>query len=156
MPLYARFFSSDDLLRGLHPGELGPYQTVSSVSPSGATTYSAAPTGANLVVASNLEYRVPLSHGAEGATFFDAGSGWLMPNWLGPSRPPLIASTNGALHGSTGLELRWTVPALGVPLRVNYSFNVLRLNRSFLMPDGSLFRLHNRAGALGWGIGQLF
>jgi outer membrane protein assembly complex protein YaeT len=156
MPLYAHFFSSDDLLRGLRPGELGPYQMASTVSGSGATTYSAAPAGANLVAASNLEYRVPLGHGVEGASFFDAGSGWLLPNWLGPSRPPLIPSTNGILHGATGFELRWTVPALGVPLRVSYSFNVLRLNRSFLMPDGSLFRLHNRAGALGWGIGPFF
>jgi len=156
MPLYARFFSSDDLVRGLRPGELGPYQTVSTVSDSGATTYTGAPTGANLVAVSNLEYRVPLSHGVEGATFLDAGSGWLLPNWLGPSRPPLIASTNGVIHGSAGFELRWTVPALGVPLRVNYSFNVLRLNRILPMPDGSLFRLRGRSGALGWNIGQLF
>jgi outer membrane protein insertion porin family len=156
MPLYARFFSSDDLLRGLRPGELGPYQIVSASSPSGATTYSAAPTGTNLVAASNLEYRVPLRHGVEGAAFFDAGSGWLLANWLGASRPPLLAPTNGMLHGSTGFELRWTLPALGVPLRLNYSFNVLRLNRSFLMPDGSLFRLHDRADVLGWGVGQLF
>jgi len=156
LPLYARFFSSDDLLRGLRPGELGPYQTLATVSPSGTTTYSAAPTGANLIAASNVEYRVPLRHGVEGAAFFDAGSGWLLPNWLGPSRPPIIASTNGVLHGSTGFELRWTVPALGVPMRVNYSFNVLRLNRSFLLHDGSLIRLHNRVGALGWGFGQLF
>ena len=156
MPLYARFFSNDDLLRGLRPGELGPYQIVSSASSSGASSYSAAPTGANLVAASNLEYRLFLPHGVEGATFFDAGSGWLLPNWLGPPRSPLITSTNGVLHGSTGFELRWTLPAIGLPLRVNYSFNVLRLNRSFLMPDGAVLHLHNRAGALGWGIGQLF
>jgi len=155
-PLYARFFSSDDFVRGLRPGELGPYQTLSTVSSPGTTTYSAASTGADLVAASNLEYRVPLRHEIEGATFFDAGSGWLLPNWLGPTRPSLIHSTNGLLHGSTGLELRWKLPALGVPLRVNYSFNLLRLNRSFPMPDGSLLHLHNRAGALGWGIGQLF
>src|SRR5258707_165483 len=37
MPLDARFFSGDDLVRGLRPGELGPYQTLSTVSPSGAT-----------------------------------------------------------------------------------------------------------------------
>jgi len=156
MPLYARFFSSDDLLRGLRPGELGPYETVSAVSPTSPTTYSATPTGANLVAASSVEYRVPLSQGVEGVTFFDAGSGWLLPNWLGPSRPPLLAATNGVLHAATGFELRWTVPALGLPLRANYSLNVLRLNRAILMPDGSLFRLHNRFTALGWGMGQFF
>jgi outer membrane protein insertion porin family len=156
MPLYARFFSGDDLVRGLRPGELGPYQTFATVSPSGGTTYSAVPTGANLIAASNLEYRFPLKRGVEGATFFDAGSGLLLPNWLGQARPPLINSTNGLLHGSTGFEVRWTLPAIGVPMRVNYSFNILRLDRALFMPDGSLFRVHNRLTALGWGLGPLF
>jgi len=156
MPLYARFFSGDDFVRGLCPGELGPYQTFTTVSPSGATTYSAVPTGANLLAASNLEYRVPLSHAIEAATFLDAGSGFLFPNWLGPTRPTLIQSTNGLIHSATGFELRWTLPILGVPVRVNYSFNILRLNRTLLQPDGSSTRLHDPLGALGWGLGPLF
>ena len=156
MPLYARFFSGDDLVRGLRPGELGPYQILSTVTPSGVTTYSAVPSGANLIAASNLEYRFPLSRGVEGATFFDAGSGFLLPNWLGPTRPPLINSTNGLFHATTGFELRWTLPVVGTPLRINYSFNILRLNRAFLMPDGSITRLHDPLGALGWGLGPLF
>lgn len=156
MPLYARFFSGDDLVRGLRPGELGPYQTLANVSPSGTTTYSAVPGGANLIAASNLEYRFPLSRGVEGAAFFDAGSGFLLPNWLGQTRPTLIHSTNGLVHGTTGFELRWTLPGVGTPLRVNYSFNLLRLNRTLFMPDGSAFRLHDSLGALGWGLGPLF
>jgi outer membrane protein assembly factor BamA len=156
MPLYARFFSGDDLVRGLRPGELGPYQTLSTVSSSGATTYSAVPSGANLMAASNFEYRFPLRSGVEGATFFDAGSGFLLPNWLGQTRPTLINSTNGLVHGTTGLELRWTLPVVGTPLRINYSFNLLRLNRAVLTPDGSVFRLHDHLGVLGWGLGPLF
>jgi outer membrane protein assembly factor BamA len=156
MPLYARFFSGDDLVRGLRSGELGPYQTRSTVSPSGTTTYSTVPSGANLIAASNLEYRFPLRPGVEGATFFDAGSGFLLPNWLGQSRPTLINSTNGLVHGTTGFELRLTLPVVGTPLRINYSFNLLRLNRALLMPDGSVFRLHDRLGVLGWGLGPLF
>ena len=156
MPLYARFFSGDDFVRGLRPGELGPYQTLTTVSPSGATTYSAVPSGANLIAASNLEYRVPLTHTVEGATFLDAGSGFLLPNWLGPTRPTLIQSTNGLIHSTTGFELRWTLPILGAPIRINYSFNLLRLNRTLLQPDGSSTRLHDPLGALGWGLGPLF
>jgi len=156
MPLYALFFPGDNLVRGLRPGELGPYETFGTLAPSGITTYSVVPAGANIVAASNLEYRFPLCGGVKGATFFDAGSGLLLPNWLGASRPPLIESTNGLLHGSTGLELSWTMPGVGVPLRINYSFNVLRLNRALLMPDGSLFRVHDRLGALGWGLGSFF
>jgi len=156
MPLYAHFFSGDDLVRGLRAGELGPYETLATLSPSGTTRYSAAPAGANLVAASNLEYRIPLRGKVEGATFFDAGSGLLLPGWLGQTRPSLINSTNGLFHGSTGFELRWTLPAVGVPLRVNYSFNIFRLNRAFAMADSTILRLHNRLGALGWGLGPLF
>jgi len=156
MPLYAHFFSGDDLVRGLRPGELGPYETFGTVSPAGTTTYSAAPAGANLVAASNLEYRIALRGRVEGATFFDAGSGLLLPNWLGQSRPTVISATNGLFHGSAGFEVRWTLPALGVPLRVNYAFNIFRLNHAFSVADGSIIRLHNRLGVLGWGLGPLF
>jgi len=156
MPLYALFFPGDNLVRGLRPGELGPYEILASVSPSGTTTYSAVPAGANIIGTSNLEYRFPLWHGVQGTTFLDAGSGLLLPNWMGQTRPSIINSTNGLLHGSTGLELSWKVPTVGVPLRVNYSFNVLRLNRVFFMPDGSLFRVHNRLATLGWGLGPFF
>jgi hypothetical protein len=130
MPIYARFFTTDELVRGLHPGELGPYATEATISSSGTTKYSAAPAGANLIAASNLEYRHPLPHGTEAAGFVDTGSGLLLPNWLGSTRPLLIDSTNGLIHMSTGLELRWTLPVLEVPLRINYSFNILRLDRS--------------------------
>jgi outer membrane protein assembly complex protein YaeT len=156
MPLYARFFSGDDFVRGLRPGELGPYQTLATVSPSGATTYATVPSGANLIAASNLEYRVPLTHTVEAATFLDAGSGFLLPNWLGPTRPTLMQSTNGLIHSTTGFELRWTLPILGAPVRINYSFNLLRLNRRLLQPDGSVTRLHDPLGALGWGLGPFF
>ena len=156
MPLYARFLSGDDFVRGLRPGELGPYETFETISSTGTTTYSAVPAGANLVAASNLEYRFPLRHGVEGAMLFDSGSGLLLPNWLGPARPALIDSTNSVLHASAGFEARWTLPGMGVPLRLNYSLNLLRLNRTFLMPDGSLFRVRNRLGAFGWGFGSLF
>jgi outer membrane protein assembly factor BamA len=103
-----------------------------------------------------LEYRFPLTHEVEGATFLDAGSGILLPNWLGTTRPSLINSTNGLLHGTTGFELRWSLPVVGTPVRLNYSFNLLRWNRALLMPDGSVFRLHDRLGTLGWGLGPLF
>ena len=156
MSIYARIFAGDELVRGLRAGELGPYATKATISSSAETKYSAAAAGANLIAASNMEYRHPLPHGAEAAGFFDTGSGLLLPNWLGPTRPLLIDSTNGLLHASTGLEVRWTLPAFGIPLRVNYSFNILRLDRSFLMPDGSLSRVHNRFAALGWALGPLF
>jgi outer membrane protein assembly complex protein YaeT len=156
MPFYSRVFAGDDLVRGLRAGELGPDAVVSSISPAGATTYSAIPAGANLAGAANAEYRVKLSANTEAAGFFDLGSGMLLMNWLGPARPTLADFTNGILHASTGVELQWTVPGIGVPVRVYYAVNVLRLDRWLPMPDGSLFHARNRFSAFGWALGSLF
>jgi outer membrane protein assembly complex protein YaeT len=156
LPLYALLFSGDAQVRGLSSGDLGPYAVVPSVSSSGRQSYSALPAGANVISAANAEYRVPLGKGTQVAGFFDLGSGSLLPNWLGPARPTLLASTNGILHGSIGIELRWTVPEIQVPVRAYYAVNVLRLNRLLQLPDGSLFRAHNRLFAFGWALGTLF
>jgi outer membrane protein insertion porin family len=156
MPLYALFFSGDQFVRGLQAGELGPYEPTTKTTASGLPLPSAAPAGANLLAAGNAEYRVHLGAGAEAVGFFDLGSGLLLPNWLGPARPVLLNSTNGVLHGSAGFELRWTVPEVQIPVRTYCAINVLRLNRSIALSQKSLFLLHNRFFAFGWGLGSLF
>jgi outer membrane protein assembly complex protein YaeT len=156
MPFYARLFSADEIVRGLRPGELGPDALIFKSVNSAANTYSAAPAGANLLGGANMEYRIPLAGGTEAAGFFDLGSGWMLPNWLGPAGPPLVSSTNGVLHGSTGIEFRWTVPGVNVPIRAYYAVNVLRLNRSIRLSDKSVLFARNRFSAFGWGLGSLF
>jgi len=155
MPFYARFFSGDEFVRGLSTGELGPYTTTQKTLPSGATISSPTPAGANLIAAANAEYRVPLRNGVEAVGFFDLGSGRLLPNWLRPTKPTLLSATNGVLHGSTGIEFRWTIPGIQVPLRTYYAMNLLRLGRLFPISDKS-FLVHNRFSAFGWGLGSLF
>src|SRR4029077_5659329 len=156
MPFYARLFSGDELVRGLRPGELGPYAVTARTAVSGATTYSASASGANLLAATSAEYRFPLAGSTEAAGFFDLGSGLLLPNWLGPTKPVLLGATNGTLHGSTGIELRWTVPGVQVPVRAYYAVNVLRLNRFISLSENSVFHARNRFSAFGWGLGTLF
>ena len=156
MPPYARLFSGDSQVRSLSSGELGPYAALPSVISSGNQTYTAVSAGANLISAANAEYRVPLGGGTQVVGFFDLGSGWLLPNWLGKTRPTLLDSTNGVLHGSVGIELRWTVPGVQVPVRAYSAVNLWRLNRILQLPDGSLFHAHNRLFALGWALGTLF
>jgi outer membrane protein assembly complex protein YaeT len=156
MPFYARFFSGNELVRGLRPGELSPYALTTRTVTSGATIPSAAPAGANLLGAANAEYRIPLRGGTEAVGFFDLGSGLLLPNWLGPTKPLLLGATNGVLHGSTGIELRWTVPGVQVPVRAYYALNVLRLDRFISLSDKSRFFAHDRFSAFGWGLGSLF
>ena len=156
VPLYARLFAGDESVRGLRTGELGPQAVVSAISATGATKYSASPAGANLITAANAEYRLRLSGNTEAAAFFDLGAGKLLPNWLGQTRSTLLDSTNGILHGSTGIQVQWTVPGAGVPLRAYYAVNLLRLNRWLPLPDGSLFHAHDRFAAFGWALGSLF
>jgi outer membrane protein assembly factor BamA len=156
MPYYARFFSGDELVRGLRPGELGPYALTTTTAASGATVPSAALAGANLLAGASAEYRIPLVGGAQAAGFSDLGSGWMRPNWLGPTKPLLLGTTNGALHGSVGIELRWTVPEIQVPIRAYYAVNVLRLDRFIQLSDKSRFFAHDRFSAFGWGLGSLF
>jgi outer membrane protein insertion porin family len=155
MPPTARWYSGDEFVRGLRDGELGPQAIVSSTA-SGAARYSTSPAGATLIAASNAEYRVRFGDGTEAAGFFDVGSGLLQRNWLGQWKPATIDSANRIVHGSTGIEVRWTLPQVGVPVRAYYAWSVLRLNRCVWMPDGSRLHLRNRLGAFGWGLGSLF
>lgn len=156
MPFYSRFFSGDEYVRGLGTGELGPLAMTEHLTPSGASIPSPSYAGANLITAANAEYRVPFHNGFETAAFFDLGSGRLLTNWLGPTKPNLQSATNGILHGSTGLQLQWTIPGVQVPFRSYYAVNVLRLDRWIPLSGKSLLHPHNRFGAFGWGLGSLF
>lgn len=156
MPFYSRLFAGDEFVRGLRTGELGPLAMTPKITPSGATMYAPSYAGSNLLTATNAEYRIPLHNGVEAAGFFDLGSGWLLPNWLGPIKPTLLSGTNGVLHGSTGIQLQWTIPAVQVPFRSYYALNVLRLDRLIPLSNKSLLHAHNRFGAFGWGLGSLF
>ena len=156
MPFYSRFFSGDEYVRGLRTGELGPLAMTGHLTPSGAIVPSPSYAGANLITAANAEYRIPFHNGIEATSFFDLGTGRLLPNWLGPTKPNLLSATNGILHGSTGVQLQWTIPGVQVPFRSYYAVNVLRLDRWIPLSEKSLLHAHNRLGAFGWGLGSLF
>jgi outer membrane protein insertion porin family len=156
LPFYSRFFSGDEYVRGLRTGELGPMAMTEHLTPSGVFRSFPSDTGANLISAFNAEYRISFRNGFEGAGFFDLGSGWLLPNWLGPTKPNLLRATNGILHSSAGVQLQWTIPGVQVPFRSYYAVNVLRLDRWIPLSEKSFLHAHNRFGAFGWGLGSLF
>ncbi|MFY9529985.1 MAG: POTRA domain-containing protein [Candidatus Acidiferrales bacterium] len=151
-----RYFIGSGLLRGFRDGELAPYAVVESTGASGKDSFRTVPAGSNLQAAVNAEYRVPVAPRTRAVGFFDTGSGWLLPNWLGPERPVLLNGTNGLLRASTGVELRWQTPLVQQPLRVDFAVNPLRLAKSFLLPDGSHFRASDRRAAMSWALGSLF
>jgi hypothetical protein len=68
----------------------------------------------------------------------------------------LLSSTNGVIHGSTGIEIHWQVPGIEVPLRAYYAVNVARLDRAIHLSHKSIFFARNRSSAFGWGLGALF
>ena len=151
-----RYFAGDELLRGFRHGEMAPYAVEDLTDSSGEDSFQAIPAGADLLVAMNAEYRVPVAPRTQLVGFYDTGSGWLLPNWLGSDRPLLLAGTNGILRASTGMELRWQIPYTEQPLRLDLAFNPLRLAKSFLLPDGSRFRTPDRLFGWTWGLGPLF
>lgn len=155
-PLYSRFFGGDQFVRGLRDGELGPVAMTERTTPSGLIVPAPSYAGTNLITAANAEYRIPLRNGVKAAGFFDLGSGWLLPNWLGPSKPTLLSATNGILHGSTGVQFQWTIPGVQVPFRSYYAVNVLRLDRLIPLSYKTFLHANNRYGAFGWGLGSLF
>jgi outer membrane protein assembly complex protein YaeT len=154
--LQDRLFPGSDLLRGFRSGEIGPYAVVESTNASGQTTYRAVPTGADMTEATNIEYRIPIAPRTQAVAFIDSGSGWLVPNWLGSEQPAIIKGTNGVLRVSTGAELRFQLPVVDQPLRIDLALNPLRLVKDVTLPDGSQFRSPDRLLALDWGLGPLF
>jgi len=156
LPLQDRLFAGDDYVRGFRTGELTPYAAVTSQATNGSGTFRAQSPGANLVGAVNAEYRVPVASSTELAGFCDTGSGWLLPNWLGPHRPALVAGTNGDWRASTGVEVRWQIPGVGQTVRVHLSVNPLRLARTLALPDATHFHPPDRLLAVGWALGSPF
>jgi outer membrane protein insertion porin family len=165
LPYQRRFFGGDQFVRGFRPGELSPYAAIAGGAADGSD--AARVTGANLVAALNAEYRVPFERQPRGsaassgpkpeaAFFFDAGTAWLLPRWLGTSPPALLEGTNGLVRASTGAELRIPLPVVNQSLRFYYAANPLRFAGSRLLADGSLFRARDRRTAFGWGLGSFF
>ncbi|HEV8384661.1 MAG TPA: BamA/TamA family outer membrane protein, partial [Candidatus Acidoferrales bacterium] len=156
LPSTARSFAGEELVRGFRPGELGPAVVTSRVEADGSKVYGTETGGANALVAVNGEYRVPIESHTEVAAFFDAGTSWLVPRWLGGARPDILSGTNGVTRGSAGVEARLRVPVIDQTVRVYYAVNPWRLARVVLLPDGSKFQPTDRRAAFGWALGNLF
>lgn len=151
-----RAFAGPELLRGFRSGEIAPYAQITSTDALGNSSAQAVSTGANLIDAMNIEYRVPLTARFSVAGFLDSGNGWLLPNWLGPDRPALLAGTNGLLRASAGFEVQWRAPIIEQTVNVSLSANIRRLAKTFLLSDGTFFRAPDRRFALGWALGPRF
>jgi outer membrane protein assembly complex protein YaeT len=146
LPMHTRFFVGHEFVRGLRSADLAPAQT----SQSGVSGSN----GANLLIAANLEYRIPLDAPSdarptrfEAAAFLDAGAGWLLPGWSGDSSAGHVA------RASLGMELRWTLPARVGSTALPLGGETVRVHWA-LSPLAQRFT--GRRTALGWALGSLF
>jgi outer membrane protein assembly factor BamA len=165
LALHHRLTGDGQLVRGLRSRELTTYGATNATSPDGHSHSRWFTAGGDLVVAANSEYRVslaPLLPRVQAAAFFDAASLWSLSNLASGE---VLEATDGRWRATSGLELRWQMPAslLGGPnplaeetLRLHYAVDVLRLARTSFLPDGTHFRLPGRRSALGWALGSLF
>lgn len=156
LPLHARYWGGEHLLRGFRTAEFTPWIAVPGGGEAGSAPYRAEPAGANVLAVWNAEYRTPLARGADAAVFLDVGAGWLVPRWLGGARPAVVGGSSGAVRASTGIELRLPLPLVQEKLRLFYAVNPLRAAESWLPPDGSRHRPGHRRALLGWGLGAIF
>jgi len=110
LPLFLR----DEIVRD-SPWRTRPFALTSKAVNSGATTYSAAPAGGNLIAAANAEYRVHLSP-EQKAQDLRYRFRLATPQLACPARP-LLLSSQTVTSRSAGIELRWTIPGVQVPFR---------------------------------------
>lgn len=165
LALHDRLFGDGQLVRGMRSRELTTYGATRATLPDGDTQSRWFTAGGDLVVAANSEYRVPLAPRlprVHAAAFFDAASLWSLSSLASGE---VLPATDGRWRATSGLELRWQMPAslLGRPnplagetVRLHYAVDVLRLARTVFLPDGTRLRLPERRSALGWALGPLF
>ncbi len=118
--------------------------------------------GADTMLISNFEYRVPIAGPVTAAYFIDLGTAFIwrssqlkvqpsalegirndFPFFPTPGRLQPISSTNFRPRSSTGLEVQVLLPIVNAPFRVFYGYNWLRLNNTItppqMLPPESLF-----------------
>ncbi|MCZ6515220.1 MAG: outer membrane protein assembly factor BamA [Acidobacteria bacterium] len=114
--------------------------------------------GADSMLVSNFEYRIPILGPVTLAYFVDAGTSWVLrknqlrlrPETLSSLRDSFpedifhfpikdeletIRSTNGRIRVSTGLELQILMPVMNVPFRIYWARNVRRLDGVLTPPQ---------------------
>ena len=114
--------------------------------------------GADSMLVSNFEYRIPILGPITLAYFVDAGTSWVLrknqlrlrPETLSSLRDSFpedifnfpikddletISSTNGRVRVSTGLELQILMPVMNVPFRIYWARNVRRLDGVLTPPQ---------------------
>jgi outer membrane protein insertion porin family len=135
--------------------------------------------GGDMQAVGNFEYRIPIAGPVTLAAFYDLGFDAalrrsqltitetryqqllsLYPNTNFTQNIQLVPGTNGAPHGSVGLELQVVLPVVQAPFRLYYAYNVQRVETNVvpgLVVDRSQFPNNaTYAQALAYGAGTSY
>ncbi len=150
VPIFSRFFLGGETeVRGYDVNSIAPLARVDRLlvvgdSPPLLLASDIRPVGGDTLLVANVEYRVPLTRWLSTAAFFDSGASlnarrideqrFESPTLLQPGNVPATLVTVlrpleaeiGRLpnyRASLGLELRFTLPAFNLPLRLIFSYN---------------------------------
>ena len=107
--------------------------------------------GGDMQAVGNFEYRIPIAGPVTLAAFYDIGFNRAMsasqlqisetryqqllslyPNTNFTQNVQLVPGTNGALHGSVGLELQVVLPVVQAPFRLYYAYNLQRVETNIM------------------------
>jgi outer membrane protein insertion porin family len=148
VPVFERFFSDGNLVRGFGAGEFSPLASykipvisVSKLGEAGALSGISA-IGGDSLAAVQTEYRIPVGGSLSFIPFFDAGVISALHR-LGTVR--VLPDTNSFVRTSTGVELRFQLPIINRPLRLILAFNPTRLDKMFLLESGRMVRFKEKA-----------
>ena len=114
--------------------------------------------GADTMLITNFEYRIPIAGPVTLAYFIDAGTSWVLRRSQLRLRPETMASlrnqfpesmyrfpiddhlnpiraTNGRIRVSTGVEVQVMMPMMNIPFRIFWAKNLRRLDGTLIPPQ---------------------
>jgi outer membrane protein insertion porin family len=117
--------------------------------------------GGDTVGVLNFEYRIPIAGPLSMSAFYDMGIvrasniSSLRDFGANHSDVEVIASTNHAIRGSTGLELQFVLPMIGAPFRLIFAYNPQRLNTD-ITTTGSVYHINEPNHDIKFTVGRSF
>lgn len=173
VPFFDRFFTGgEDSIRGFDIRSVSPL-AISSTSmfdaqgnplidmktglPQKSSTII--PVGGDTLGIFNFEYRIPIAGPLSLAAFYDAGISRVTNKGslgsFGSSTVDMIASTNNAVRGSTGMEVEFILPVVSAPFRLIFAYNPQTLDESIYVGN-NLIQLKEPRHDIKFTVGRSF
>jgi outer membrane protein insertion porin family len=173
VPFFDRFFTGgEDSIRGFDIRSISPLAISSTPAydihgnpiidpktglPEKNTTII--PVGGDTLGIFNFEYRIPIAGPLSLAAFYDAGISRVTNTQslgsFGSSTVAVIASTNNAVRGSTGMEIQFILPVVSAPFRLIFAYNPQILDDSIYVGN-NLIHLREPRHDIKFTVGRSF